>query len=163
MDDLTEDCGLPRGFVYHGMPAIEIDPAATITTETRRQADRLFDAHVAASGLCKPRKAEVKRRYFQAPLHAAKLACHRLGCVRCARNLARVPRRARSWAEGDGRSDVSEVRQLGRASRHKASGNHPGFLGVSVLRALRTSACARKSSGPRQERPAHLPQRRGEL
>ena len=76
---------IPRDAVYNELDAISIDLDAEATTETRRQADMLFDkvktAKVYRNAMAKPKLA-----FMVSTLHAFKRAMYHDGCVRYTRN-----------------------------------------------------------------------------
>ena len=70
----AEKRDIPRHVVYNHLPAVPVDPSAKLTTETRRQADGLFER--LALGCHKPQD---KQAFFQRLFHTAKRAMHAAG------------------------------------------------------------------------------------
>ena len=77
---------LRRSVVYNDLPAICIDTEAKVTTETRRQADLFFERIRQGTGFRSYKLLE-KQRFFQALIHAVKIALWRQGCLMIPRNL----------------------------------------------------------------------------
>jgi|GEM_PF-4062618 len=79
-----EKKNIPRNVVYNEMPAIPIDESVP-TTETRRQADHLFEK-IRKTSTFKNSKIGEKRLFFQRLFHATKRAMQQNGCIRYSRN-----------------------------------------------------------------------------
>ena len=75
---------ISRNDVYNKLPAIPIDGEPT--SETCRQADRLFDRSIRRTSAYKSYKEQSKRVFLQQLLHAAKRALYHGGCVRYSRD-----------------------------------------------------------------------------
>src|SRR5688572_19396259 len=68
---------IPPYAVYNYLPSFPIDRKAKPTTETRRQADALFE-QLQLRGY----KLPEKQSFFRLLFHAAKRAMHANGCIR---------------------------------------------------------------------------------
>lgn len=75
---------LPPWFVYNDLHAILIDLAAKITTETRRQADIIFEQIKHDLG---PYKLDYKRTLFHQLVHTARVIGYLGGCIRYSRGI----------------------------------------------------------------------------
>lgn len=79
---------IPRVVVYNDLTVLSVDTTNTITTETRRQADILFDKKIKAASVFKSSKVSQKKSYWQQLYHTTKRAMHAGGCIMYSRNVA---------------------------------------------------------------------------
>ncbi len=80
---------VPRYVAYSHTKPIWIDYDTIITTETRRQADWLFEQYIRTAAAFKNKKVHEKRLFWQRVFLAAKIALYYRGCIVCARWLNR--------------------------------------------------------------------------
>ena len=75
---------IPRDAVYNQLKSVTIE--GTPTSETRRQADLLFEKKIKKTAVFKTSKLVEKGAYWQNLVHALKRAIYHEGCVRYPRN-----------------------------------------------------------------------------
>lgn len=83
LQSFLDEFAYSRWVTYNRLRAFSIDLDAKVTTETRRQADNIYDG-LGITGY----KLEEKKQFFQYLLHAAKVAKYHDGCIMYTRDMA---------------------------------------------------------------------------
>ena len=78
---------IPKVVVYNDLPAISINTTSNMTTETRRQADILFESKIKNASAFKSSKVSDKKEYWQNLFFTLKRTMHKHGTVMHNRNI----------------------------------------------------------------------------